>query len=288
MNYLEKCVQFIDSVNKDYEKDGLGSLYFKERNVAVCIREKYDSCNKNKPQKYFSDLHNKYNEKGIRLIQLFDWQIDNDDSWTKIQSLLTIAIGSPRRVYARNCEIREVTNDEARVLNDQIHMQGHRNAKVTYGLFYKDELVQIMSFSKAKWNRNIKGENEWEIIRGCPGSNNIVIGGCAKCFSHFIRDYDPDCIFSYCDTGLFNGASYRAIGMKYAGNTGETKWWILDEYDEKTNTHGIVIPRNPARYKEYKTRSNNTIIWTAGSDRYVWCKEGYTYTGKGKELLATT
>ena len=64
-----------------------------------------------------------------------------------------------------------------------------------------------MSFSKTKYNRNL-GENEWEIIRGCPGSNNIVVGGVSKLFKHFIEDYKPNKVFSYCDFNKFDGKSY--------------------------------------------------------------------------------
>ena len=84
----------------------------------------------------------------------------------KIIALLRIATGNvERKIYARQCTIKKITNKEAKVLNDKIHLQGHRNAQVTYGLYYKDELVQLMSFSKTKYNRNLKSDNEWEIIR---------------------------------------------------------------------------------------------------------------------------
>ena len=72
----------------------------------------------------------------------------------KIELMLNIALGrNNTKIYARQCEIRKITNAEAKLLNEQIHLQGHRNAQVTYGLFYKNELVQLMSFSKTKYNR---------------------------------------------------------------------------------------------------------------------------------------
>ena len=83
----------------------------------------------------------------------------------KIIQLLKIALGiAENKIYARKCEIREITNQEAKILNDKVHLQGHRNAQVTYGLYYHDELVQLMSFSRTHYNRNLKGDNSWEII----------------------------------------------------------------------------------------------------------------------------
>ena len=99
---------------------------------------------------------------------------------------------------------------------------------MTYGLFQKGELVQLMSFSKTKWNRNLKGDNDWEIIRGCPGSNNIVVGGVSKLFKHFIREHDPDSVFSYCDFNKFDGKGYEAIGMRFIGYTGPDKYLLLN------------------------------------------------------------
>ena len=78
----------------------------------------------------------------------------------KIELMLNIALGcNNTKIYARQCEVRKITNTEAKVLNEQIHLQGHRNAQVTYGLFYKNELVQLMSFSKTKYNRNLIDDN---------------------------------------------------------------------------------------------------------------------------------
>ena len=97
-----------------------------------------------------------------------------------------------------------------------------------------------MSFSKTRYNKNLKNDSDWEIIRGCPGSNNIVIGGVSKLFTHFIRDYKPDKIFSYCDFNKFNGKSYEAIGMKFIGYTGPDMKWLLKS--------GEVVTRKPSKH----------------------------------------
>lgn len=197
--------------------------------------------------------------KGIRIIHIYEYEWNDPIKKEKIIALLRIATGNvERKIYARQCTIKKITNKEAKVLNDKIHLQGHRNAQVTYGLYYKDELVQLMSFSKTKYNRNLKSDNEWEIIRGCPGSNNIVVGGVSKLFKHFVKDYQPEKVFSYCDFNKFNGASYEALGMTYIGMTGPNKTWIIE---------GKGVPRNPSRYKELKELASG-VVWGAGSKKY--------------------
>lgn len=200
--------------------------------------------------------------KGVRLIHVYEYEWNTIKP--KIIQLLKIALGLPgKRIYARQCEIREITNEEAKVLNNAVHLQGHRNAQVTYGLFYHDELVQLMSFSKTHYNRNLKGDNSWEIIRGCPGSNNIIVGGVSKLFSHFIKEHNPDEVFSYCDFNKFDGRSYEAIGMRFIGYTGPDKTYLID---------GVAYKRNPSKYKEYKEKAE-AVIWGAGSKKYLWKKE---------------
>lgn len=292
-----KAIDFINLINKNYEINEDNFLYFPERKIAIALHEKYESSNLYKPKTYFTDLSNKYKAKGIRLMNIFDWRVEHEDSWEKIKMLLITAIGNPKKIMSRKCEVRQISNAEAKPLNEKFHTMGHRNAKVTYALFFENQLVEIMSFSVSKWNRNIKSDNEYEVIRGCAGSLNtsilnsdpdnlyFVSGGPSRLMHHFIKDYNPDVVFSYCEKDLFGGNSYLASGMKFVGNTGETKWWLCNEIDPETGKMGLIIPRNPAKYKELKERSNNQIIWSCGSDRYVWIKPGYKYQGKGQEFL---
>ena len=210
-----------------------------------------------KDKNYHLDKSLSAEKLGYRLIHIYQYEWDDVNQQEKIKQLLRIACGKVNeRIYARNCDIRIITNKEARVLNDKVHLQNHRNAKVTYGLFYKNELVQLMSFSKRK-----KGlDTDWEIIRGCPGSNNIVIGGVSKLFKHFINDYHPTSIFSYCDFNKFNGKSYEELGMKFIGNTGPDLSYIIN---------GQIYKRQYSNYKNIKDKVDYRI-WGAGSKKYLW------------------
>lgn len=233
-------------------------IYLPDKKLAIEVNGKYYHSLDTIPKDYHFNKSKQCEKQGIRLIHIYEWEWLNQPE--KIKQLLNIAVGKVSRIYARNCEVREITNQEAKPFNEQTHLQGHRPAQVTYGLFYKDELVQLMSFSKTRYNRNLKNDNEWEIIRGCPGSNNIVIGGVSKLFKHFIDDYKPAKVFSYCDFNKFDGKSYEAIGMTFAGYTGPNKWWLL--------SNGNAIPRNPKKYQELK---GHRAIYGSGSKKYIYC-----------------
>lgn len=232
-------------------------IYIPEKNLAIEFNGTFWHSSLYTPKNYHFNKSIACQNKGIRLIHIYEyeWLYIQD----KIKQLVNIALGNASTIGARLCTIREISNQEAKVLNEQIHLQGHRNAQITYGLFYENKLVQLMSFSKTKYNRNLKNNNEYEIIRGCPGSNNIVIGGVSKLLKHFIREHKPTKIFSYCDFNKFNGKSYEKVGMKFDGYTGPDKTWIIN---------GQPVKRNPSKYHEYKKQAD-AIMWGSGSKKYV-------------------
>ena len=235
--YSGKVIANTRDILKPYELD----VYIPDKHIAIECNGTFWHDAEHKNKTYHIDKSKVCKDMGIRLIHIYEWEWSNYPD--KIKQLLNISLGSVSKIYARQCEIRLISNQEAKPFNDATHLQGHRNAQVTYGLFYKDMLVQLMSFSKTRYNRNLKNDNEWEIIRGCPGSNNIVIGGVSKLFKHFVTDYTPSKVFSYCDFNKFGGNSYLALGMSFIGYTGPNKWWLIN---------GTAIERNPKKYKELK------------------------------------
>lgn len=239
-------------------------LYDEEKKVGIEFNGTYWHCSlSGVPKNYHFEKSKTAQQQGIRLIHIYEHEWNDETKRPIIESMIKIALGdTPRRIYARNCVIKEITNKEAKPFNDRYHLQGHRHAQVTYGLFYNEKLVQLMSFSRTRYNKNLKCEDEWEIIRGCPGSNNIVVGGVGKLFHHFIETHNPTKIFSYCDFNKFDGTSYEAIGMKFVGYTGPNKWWVIND---------IVVNRNPAEYQQLKKVATGEL-WGAGSKKYEWRK----------------
>lgn len=232
-------------------------IYLPEVKLAIEINGMYWHSNIYLSKNYHLDKSKLCQEKGIKLIHIYEWELE-EPYWSKIKIMLNHALRINPTIYAHNCIIKKISNSEAKLLNNKVHLQGHRNAQVTYGLFYQNELVQLMSFSKTKNSRNLKDDNDWEIIRSCPSSNMSVIDGISKLFKHFIKEYKPDKIFSYCDFNKFDGKSYGKLGMKFIGYTGPNKIWIID---------GKPIKRNLKKYQELK---DNYFIMDSGSKKYLW------------------
>lgn len=232
------------------------------KNIGIEFDGSYWHSTKNRPDRnYHMDKSKLAEQKGIRLIHIYEYEWADPEKREKIKALLNAALGRNQlRVYARKCSVRPITNKEAAELNNAVHLQGHRTAQVTYGLFYNDELVQLMSFSKTKYNKNLKTDNSWEIIRSCTKSNYQVVGGASKLFKAFIQEYTPDTVFSYCDFNKFDGKSYEALGMKFIGYTSPDMKWLLPG--------GVVVNRSPSKHKELKEKSV-AQIFGAGSKKYL-------------------
>lgn len=257
IEYLKNIgVQNIQTNVKILDKEE-ADIYLPDNNLIIEFDGTYWHSDLFKAKNYHLNKSLLAEKLGYRLIHIYQYEWDDINQQEKIKQLLRIACGKVNeRIYARNCEVKIIRNEEARLLNDKVHLQNHRNAKVTYGLFYKNELVQLMSFSKRK-----KGlDTDWEIIRGCPGSNNIVIGGVSKLFKHFVKDYNPTSVFSYCDFNKFNGKSYEELGMKFIGSTGPDLTYIIK---------GKCFKRQYSNYKNIKDKVDYRI-WGAGSKKYLW------------------
>ena len=85
----------------------------------------------------------------------------------------------------------------------------------------------------------------------------------SKLFKTFVREYNPDSVFSYCDFNKFDGRGYEALGMQFVGYTGPDKFYV-DKSEHKVN-------RNPKKRKQLEESCMFTI-WGSGSKKYLWKK----------------
>ena len=147
-------------------------------------------------------------EKGFRCIHVFDW--DNQD---KIIAILS----SRDTIYARKCEVRNVNEKECNEFLTTYHLQNScKGQDFRLGLYYNDELVQIMTFGSPRYNCKF----QYELLRLCTKTGYNVVGGSERLFKHFLQQYDPESIVSYCDNSKFKGDVYAKLGFQL-GDDGE-------------------------------------------------------------------
>ena len=160
-------------------------------------------------------------ENGYNCIHIFDW-----DDWNKIFYLLQ----DKREVYARKCEVKGIDKKVAKEFLEKYHLQGStKQAEYTYGLYYEDELVEVMTFGKPRYNKNY----EYELLRLCTKPIVKVIGGASKLLKYFEEQVKPKSIVSYCDLSKFSGEVYNKLGFQLISRTLPNRHW----YNPKTKRH---------------------------------------------------
>jgi hypothetical protein len=142
--------------------------------------------------------------KNISLIQItdYDWRTKEDI----VKSIIKNKLGLNDRVlYARKCFVKDVSVPEEKEFLFKNHIQGHIGSKIKLGLYYEDELVQLLTFGKPRFDEH----HEWEILRSCSLNGVTVVGGFDKLIDHFIKNYCPKSIISYVDRQYFSGSGYK-------------------------------------------------------------------------------
>lgn len=161
-------------------------------------------------------------EKGIHLIHIFEYEMMDKDKYNKITSYIKSILDiDTTRIYARNCEVKEISSKEAREFLDIHHFQNYASSSIKLGLYYKNELVEVMTFGKPRFNKNY----EYELIRLCTSSSYKVIGGSQKLFKYFLNKYNPKSIISYCDVSKFTGDVYEKLGFTLVEYTQPNYVW---------------------------------------------------------------
>lgn len=116
------------------------------------------------------------------------------------------------KIYARDCNIMQLTNYDEETFLNEYHIQGYANSIISYGLLYNEELVQLMSFGKPRFNDNY----QWEIIRDCTKTGVEVNGGTSKLWKYFLEENNPiDVIcYSYPHNGEYTNKYVDYCGFK--------------------------------------------------------------------------
>ena len=179
--------------------------------------------------------------KGYDLFHIFE--SDNIDIWL---SMINNRLGLNERIYARKCIIKELKTTEIKDFLNNNHLQGFINSSINLGLYYNNELVSVMTFSKPRFNKNY----DYELIRFCNKLNTSVIGSASKLFNYFIKNYNPKSIISYANRRFSNGSIYETLGFKFLRKTEPNYFYF------KRNV-GILMSRN--QFQKHKLKDKLDI-----------------------------
>lgn len=214
---LDYIISITDSKYFLHNREILGGqeldIYFPDKRLAIECNGSYWHCEINKSKDYHQLKTIQCQKAGVRLIHIFDFEWYNDNN--KIKSLLNSILGNNTVIYARNTEVKQINStNESRDFLERNHLQGYVNASYTLGLYYNNELVEVMSFGIPRFDNTAN----YELIRLCTKAGYTVIGGASKLFSHATEHLNGKLI-TYCDLTKFDGRVYEQLGMSFSSLT---------------------------------------------------------------------
>lgn len=196
-----------------------------------------------KDKKYHYEKSKTCEEKGIRLIHIWEWEIRDTNKWEKVKQYILNILKPKEKIYARKCILKEVPSKDNNEFLNKYHLQNTCKGQVIrLGLYYRDELIQVMTFGKPRFNKNY----EYELLRLCTKPGYAVTGGAKKLFTHFIKIYKPKSVISYCDNSKFNGNVYIDLGFTLNSKIQLNYYWTNGKYTF-------------SRYKTQKHKLNNLL-----------------------------
>ena len=223
--------------------------------------------------------------KGIFLFHIFGY----DWTWRRniIQSMILNLCGVNKdRIYARNTTVREVSYKAAKSFLDTNHRQGNCTSSVRLGLFYNEELVSLMTFSKMRHTMGTSSEDLSdcvELTRFCSLLNTSVVGGASKLFSYYVKNYNPIRVRSFSDRAHTRGDIYRKLGFNLIHINGPSYRWVnpmTDESLSRVSTQKRFLTKllGNENVDESKTEveimeQNGWVrVYDCGTILWEWCK----------------
>lgn len=230
-------------------------LYFPNENIGIELNGVYWHNELFVETNYHLNKTIKSNDKDIELIHIFE------DEWLYKTNIVKSIIKNrfnlnEKTIYARKCIIREINNDESKKFLNDNHIQGNVNSKVRVGLFFGNEMVSLMTFSKGRIIMGGKSD-EWELNRFCNLIDLNVVGGASRLLKYFKEKYKPLKLISYSDIRLFNGNLYEKLGFIRKSQSKPNYWYVI----------------NGIRYHRFNFNKSKLI------------KEGFEKTKTEKEIM---
>jgi hypothetical protein len=274
---------FLDQLNVKYKRNDRTILNGQEIDILVPEQNIGIECNGNywHSEELLSSINyhlNKTTEcekRNIQLLHFFE-----DELIFKMDIIKSIIQQKLKKcnnkIYARNCQIRDVDISEKNEFLNNNHIQGEDQSKIKLGLYYDNELVSLMTFGVPRYNKHV----QYELIRFCNKKFTNVVGGASRLLSYFIKHHSPQSIISYADKRISNGNLYTALKFKYSHDS-EPRYFYFPKKNPLKRMHRSNFTKAKIKQKYPEVDLSKTEkdimkelqfgrIWDCGTKVYVW------------------
>jgi G:T-mismatch repair DNA endonuclease (very short patch repair protein) len=275
-SYEKEICSFLDELKVDYKQSDRSILKGKELdilipsfNLAIEFNGIYwhsEQVLKNKNStKYHQQKYLSCKKKGYQLLSIFE------PEWVFKKEIIKSIICSKLNIYetkigARKCKIKQLVASQARSFFDENHIQGFVGGR-HIGLYYKNQLVSAISFSKNKL--------DYELVRFVNKKNTLVHGAFSKLLKYFINNNNFNKIYTFADLRYFEGSVYLKNGFKFVHEVAPSYYYFKGlELLHKRNFQHKRLKEKFENYDpkltEYQNCLNNGYyrIWDCGKIKF--------------------
>lgn len=249
-------------------KDGI--IHSEEKSIAIHYCD-FKTQLKADP-KYNYKLYKKYLEGGTNLFTIFE------DEWVcrkeQVKNFITAKLGIfKRKIYARQCEIKEVDKQTAAQFISNNHIQPTNNGGlINFGLFNNEELLGLVQL-RTHHRNNL----DITISRICFLSSFLIIGGFSRLVKHTFRWCEQNGykrLITWSDNRWTTGQSYINSGfIKYKDLPSDYSYIRENEQNRKSkqsmSKDKIGCPKNISE-REWTSNMGYSRIWDCGKIAFVY------------------
>lgn len=215
-------------------------------------------------------------KKNIHLIQIFE------DEWLNKKEIVLsmlkhkLKVNRNKRIFGRNCEIKEISSSEKNIFLDKNHIQGRDASTIKLGAFHNKELVSVMTFGFGNISKggDPSKTKKWELSRFATNINYHIIGIAGKMFEYFKKKYIWEEIYTYADLRFSNGNLYDKIGFKLMSQS-RPNYFYVNDFTKRIHRFNLrKTPIEPIDIPEWRLRLNQGYyrIWDCGNLKYSFKK----------------
>lgn len=310
LNNMKKIEDFLTSNNILFRReekifflndDKLEIRYVDSENHKMDYEKRFGI--KGIPHNYFINITKANKEKGIRTMWIKDWEIeeqktivdidgvthpDYDRKWKVLQSYIKTGTGHiENRYFARDCEIKKLTNKELRPFLEENSFYGYRSANVNLGLYAKKDkgnikagtLLMIYTFGHPFFGKNLY---DVEVIRVATKLNCQVMGGASKLLANFLTNYPTlnigektitvNKIVFIVDADHNDAKSLESLGFTFVSYNGNGFMNVEAETGKvfhRQPMHHKLIMERMAKGEVYSVANAGSIIYTIDRNEYL-------------------
>lgn len=246
--------------------------------VIIPITAQYDK------YQYFNQL-NKSLDNGIHTIFLFEDELLNADLiMSKLRHYSQASTTQP--IHARKCVIKQISNNEKRDLLNINHVQGNDKAQISYGAYYNNTLVSVMTFvtprvALGQKHKNKEYEDVWELSRFCTDVKFRIPGIAARLLKHFQRNHAWSEIYSFADRRWSVRNMYDKLGFDLAATNPPAYFYVVDgkrkhRWNYRKDVLKNTLPRYNPDLTEHENMANHGFwwVWDCGTLKYSMKNDG--------------